>query len=713
MDDQPNILRSVEGSLQQVHGLLASLEPSDADTTWLELAPKTMSAIESSLAALGRAFSLHACKYRFSNVGRQRWGHVQPYYKETRITPGVEAWHCDLQALVMTCLNFCAEYAKQRPSPELIRLCAQLCRAALLRAVATSLGFIAALYATLRPSRARLSQWAVDVVAVSAAALTMRRQASAIECCTERVPAEPALAGGAGAAVAALTTWLDLAAEDAELELESTLCGLFADFAVTAGPAGIAIEICERAVAAAETTDRRRDGAVSPGTREVAGDDGEASALLSEACDFFAAALGLGGTESQMEKLLALLDQALSDIKNVATSTTAARPTASSAGRASFDVLSVRAIFSKGSGGLCRVGHAELLAALRHTPQSAAGEQSAAHAPAAATGPATASPSAPLIPWAALADLWLAPHAARAQPTSDSQQRSTRESSAKNPSLQRLELLLRALKRRHEVGDWEWPLLSAHEAKDRERLLAAITAIEATLASKSPQVPPSQTPLRGVGQSHPPGVAEDLRGRGKPPLPNATVIAVGAARGMETPAAAALSTDADVLESSLLSSSSAGTLLTSSPAPQQRHGGLHTEIREGGLLLQSVLSPGGVITWGQSIATTTPARRREPPAASSRAQQEGSATGRPLSTGDVRAQGPGTAAFPAAVQLWSADCGWACSGPEGEVIVTASAVATAAAPAGSTAASATVGTGGVPLVQAAARAAAASKLGNK
>lgn len=424
-----------------------------SEASWFAAAPLLSSEVDQELARYTATFSRRARVFWFSNVGRQRWAHVQPYYKGSRITPGVQSWHCDLQTL----LHEGGHYVATHCTPDDIGLGLQLGRAAMMCSTAASLGFVAALYRTLRPSRARLGQWAVDVLALAAGALLVRAQSATLSRCFDGTPLATSTPSSRSRLAAALAQHVGMRADDAVHKLEADVAGLLAELAVTAGPATVAIEAARKLVAdwahGALPIEGGRAGS-SPATPYWGVSESHVDASVDMvtpqpqntskmACDVFAAAVRLGCGDVPLASLLTAFKLP-------------AAPSSALPPPTPFPVLDARCIFGTPSAAAA-VSQVDILSALRHDSQ----------APLAEGAPPVS------MPWSEFASLW-----------------SLRGSDSG--------ALLRALHRRHEVGDWEWPVLSPAELHDRLQLTAVILELE-TLATGAGAV---QTPLRPAGVEH-------------------------------------------------------------------------------------------------------------------------------------------------------------------------------------------------------------------
>lgn len=500
----------------------AAAGPALTEHSWITAAPTAAPLLVAEVGAFCAAFSRRSRVFWFSNVGRQRWAHLQPFYKETRITPGVQSWHCDLQALVHESVALLVPMA-QRGGAEDFSLGLQLTRAVVLGAASSSLAFAAALYATLRPSRARLGQWAVDVGALAAATLLVRAQAAALARCYAAVPPLPTPSPRARLS-AALAEWVGAQADAFVLDAEAAVGGLLAELAVTAGPAAVALGAARDALRGLEEAPRQlgasgtlkgvgRDWAhpiADAGHAEAEGEppDGVSGSPLTAACDAFAAVIHLrAGRDASITPTLALALRACAAAPNAPTAESPPPP---------FSVLEARLVFGGSPRAAAGVSQADFLAALRAHPA----------APAATAAPAAAAAAADAWPWEDWAALWR-----------------LRCCGATAASADGRAAFLRGLRRRHELGGWEWPLLSPPEELDRERLAAAAEEVLAAMAAAEGGVAgggvAARTPLRP-----PPEEEGAQRGggtwTGRPPLPPPSAAAAAAAGA--TPSALPLQT---------------------------------------------------------------------------------------------------------------------------------------------------------------------------
>ena len=459
----------------------------------------------------------------------------------------------------------------------------QLSRAAMLCSTAASLGFVAALYRTLRPSRARQGQWAVDVMALASGALLVRAQSATLSRCYDGAPLSTFTPSSRSRLAAALAEHVGARADDALHHLEVEVAGLLAELAVTAGPATVVVEAARKlmtdwaqgaptpvmgAGAACQATPVfcRWEGGSEPHADSEARLDmvfPQSQSASTNACDVFAAAVQLGCGDAPLAAVLAALKPPSPAASPLPPPTT-------------FPVLDARCIFGSPSAAAA-VSQADILSALRHD----------SHAPLAEGAP-------PLtMPWVELASLW------RLRGS---------DSGA----------LLRALHRRHEVGDWEWPVLSPSELHDRLQLNAAIQELEA-FAKGAGAV---QTPLRPAGVEHSHVSTADVRLRR-----DAAVAVAGA-----TPAALSLQTGfrvprgaADVSEQSLVERS--GALAVSDhrvgaasfrpfAAGSHQSAAIDSSAllspQPSSVLTSAAASPGSV-DWGVSAVIDTPAPQPKSP----------------------------------------------------------------------------------------------------
>jgi hypothetical protein len=370
--------------------------------------------------ALGRQCARDTRQYAVPSLGRQRWDHLQAWCKDTRISSGVVLWHVQTRALLNDVLAG-AENTEDAPVADELGATAAVYAASaavtVLESASASLADLAEFYTTVVPSRARTAQYAADIVSVAAATCQLLNITSS-------------LASGADAAGVAPELGDVLAASRSACQLH--VAHMLAAAALVAAPAAIVEEILV-VNDAPHCTFAAVTGAVGEWTASES-----ALAVASSACGAVQQWLANGSGTRHFRRAMLMPEFV---------------PWA--------DAQLHRNVMPPAA-----ADHALLLRALRlRQAAQVAGPADTAPAGTAVAGGSSAAaraeePSQSIpFPWCDV----LAPQTPGGG--------STARACLLDPNQ-----VAGLVARRHELGDWEWPLLTTEQERDGAHLRAALAA---------------------------------------------------------------------------------------------------------------------------------------------------------------------------------------------------------------------------------------------